>query len=175
MLRESKYCIILPNVPKPKKGEPYPFGTKVYVNSERYREMSFADTKAVTVRVNDYNRGLVGAGDCCRSLDEYQDTYMSMQCVEKIQRDHKERALFSVWDCDCKQYVYKKQCPCSVLARHLDCGDEMDIDNKLQELPQNKRPGRPLSKIAPNLKRSQCNHDDGSHKRSLDAVQGDQN
>jgi hypothetical protein len=145
MLRESKFIIVVPNGQKPKAGTPYPFGTKVYVNAVNYKETSFTDKKAGTARINTYNRGLAGDGGDCGSSEDYEAKYMTLQCVEKVLRDHKERGLFSLWDCDCKPYVYEKQCRCSVLARHLDPGDEMNIDNLLQELPQNKKAGRPSS------------------------------
>lgn len=143
LLRESKYMIVPPQGMKLKKNDPLPFGTKIYVNSSIYKETSFANKQLTLGRVNAYNRGLLGENEGCKSLEEYQDKYMSLQCIEKIQRDHSARGLFSMWDCDCKQYVYEKQCGCSVLARHLDSADDLVIDDLLQELPANKKPGRP--------------------------------
>lgn len=172
MLSESKYIIVVPSGKKPKKGDSYPVGTKVYVNSTLYKKTSFTEKKATMARINDYNGGLAGEGKDCKSLEEYQHKYMSLQCVQKIVRDHPERGLFSLWDCDCRDYIYEKQCPCSVLCRHLDPSDEADIYKLIQELPKNKKPGRP-SKETKRAEKEQLDRDDGTRKRGLVVVQGD--
>lgn len=171
ILAECKYIIVLPTGFKLKKGEPYPFGTRVYVNSIPYRENSMSDKKAAMARVNEYNRGLAGEGRDCLSVKSYEQKYMTLQCVEKVLRDHKERGLFSVWDCDCRNYVYEKQCQCSVLSRHLDPEHQMNVDSMLQELPANKKAGRP-SKSAQVLALDHAARP-SAPKRSSVAVQGD--